>query len=88
MRGHRGIVALLVAFESPRAVPPTRLPIVDSERDEFEWPLANVEKIVVEDAFPPAVRLGITVAGPYMIRPRGCVLYERSAYLRNETRSH
>jgi len=65
MRGHRGIVALLVAFAigSSRVVPlpMTRFLIgTGSDFDEFERPLA-IGNIVVEDTLPPA-KLGTTVA--------------------------
>lgn len=75
MRGHRGMVVLLVAFAtgSSRAVPPpTRFLVgIGSNLDEFDRPLASIESIVVEDTLPPPVKFGTAVAGPYMIRPRG-----------------
>lgn len=90
MRGHRGMEdALLDAFaigRSTRAVPPLARFLVGtgSDLDELEGPpFASIEsKVVVEDTLPPPITLG-TVAGPYMIRPRGWVLYERSAYLKH-----
>lgn len=67
IRGHRGIVALLVAFVagSSRVVPlvVTRFLIgTDSDLDEFERPLASMGSIVVEDTLPPAAKLGMMVA--------------------------
>jgi hypothetical protein len=66
MRGHRGIVALLVAFAtgSSRVVPlpATKLLIgTGSDLDEFERPLPSIGSIVVEDTLPPAAKLGTTV---------------------------
>lgn len=71
MRGHRGIVvallvALLVATESSRAVPPlARLRVgAGSLLDELETPLASIgDIVVVEDALPAPNKLG-TVTGP------------------------
>lgn len=74
MRGHRGMVVLLVAFAtgSSRAAPPTRFLVgTGSNLDEFDRLLASIESIVVEDTLPPPVKFGTAVAGPYMIRPRG-----------------
>lgn len=66
IRGHRGIVALLVAFAtgSSRVVPlPTTrfLTGTDSDLVEFERPLASIGSIVVEDTLPVAAKLGIMV---------------------------
>jgi len=63
-------VAFATGNSRPVPLLPTRFLVgVGSNRDEFERPLANIENIV-EDTLPP-FELGTTVAGPYMIRPRG-----------------